>query len=156
VWGTFYDEFINSNIYTSCYYFLFFIRRLLLSLSFHFLYHYPVLQIIIVILSSWIVTAYLLIYKPYKSRFNNYFQILNECNISLGYTFSVLLYFKDKVNSHTISWIVLSFIYLSYIMHLLNSISAFIKMILKCIKPRTQSKYIQRKDSTIHNSNNIT
>jgi hypothetical protein len=133
MWGPFYDEFKNEDMYTSCYYFLFFLRRLLIAIPLNFLYNYPALQVVIVVGSCWIITIYLLIFKPYRTKFNNIFQILNECNISLGYTFTGLLYFKDELDSTTICWIVLSFIYLSYLIHLITSLSSLLKVILKWI-----------------------
>ena len=134
IWGTFYEDFTNNSIYTSSYYFLFFVRRFLLSLSFHFLYNYPAIQVIIVILSCWITSIYLIIFRPYKSRLNNIFQIVNESYISLGYTFTGLLYFKHIIDSKIISWIVLSFIYLSYLMHLIISLTTLLRIILKWIR----------------------
>ncbi len=150
VWGSFYDGYKNNDIYTSCYFSLFFLRRFMLTLSFEFLYNFPLMQTLIVIGSCWLVSIYLLIFRPYKTRFNNIFQIINECTISLGYTFSGLLYFKDKVDSTMISWMVLTAIYLSYIIHLITSIISILTIILRCITNKITSKR-KRNSQVSHN-----
>jgi hypothetical protein len=150
VWGSFYDEFKNNDIYTSCYYVIFFLRRMLLTFSFEFLYKNPFMQILIVIGSCWLVSTYLLIFQPYKTRFNNIFQIINECTISLGYTLTGLLYFKDKVDSTIINWMILSLIYISYLNHLVISMSSLLTIILRWITDKCASK-IDKGNQVSHN-----
>jgi hypothetical protein len=86
--------------------------------------------------SCWVLFIYLLRFKPYKTGINYYFQILNECNISLGYTFTGLLYFKGILDIKILSCIVLSLMYLSYIMHLVIILSTLLRVIIKWIKDK--------------------
>jgi hypothetical protein len=143
VWGSFYEEFNSGSKLSFYFYSLFFIRRLLLAVSFHLLYNNPDYQILIIVTSCWITTIYIIFIRPYKLKSINYFQILNEINISLGYSFTGLLFFDELIDSLTMSWIVLGCMYLSYIIHLMQTLSAFIKISINWI----QTRFMHRREA---------
>jgi hypothetical protein len=64
----------------------------------------------------------------------NLFQILNEMNISLGYSFCCLLYFRTGLKNSISGWTVISFVYACYIMHLGIMIGSFVKVIYNFLK----------------------
>ncbi len=140
VWGSFYEEFNSESKLSYYFYSLFFIKRFLLGVSLHFLYNNPVYQIIIILTSNWINTLYLIFLRPYKLKSINYFQILNEINISLGYSFTRLLFFDELIDSLTVSWIVLGCMYISYIIHLMQTLFNMVKLFSNSVQARFNTR----------------
>jgi hypothetical protein len=67
----------------------------------------------------------------------NFIQIANETGISVAYLFSGLFYFEPRIHMLTHTWIVLSCVYFSYILHLSVIGIKFILFIRNKIRTRS-------------------
>jgi hypothetical protein len=144
-WGVLYEEFRNGGWGCMGYYAVFFLRRLVISVSFIILKDTPIIQLFVLDAACLLVLVYVSIYRPFKSKLINFAQIANEASILCSYCFCGLFYYDQNFSVEVHGWIILGCVYSSYILHLvvvLNSIiPAIIRIIVKIWHQRVSNRF---------------
>ena len=124
VWGIFFKEFeVGQSKWAAMYYVLYFIRRLIISISLVLFDKYALFQVTICVLSCFGVIyikifLYLVIFRPYETKLQNIIQILNELSISIAYSACALFYWDSGLDLFIHAWVILTFMFFSYALHL--------------------------------------
>jgi hypothetical protein len=79
------------------------------------------------------VLIHLIISRPYKSRAQNFIQIFNETIIFTGYLFVGLFVEDVGIDRALHVWIVVSCVYLSYLLHVTVILMKLIRVIVNKI-----------------------
>jgi hypothetical protein len=121
VWGALYSDF-NASKSAALFYTLFFIRRILLSISFIFIKDYPFIQVLSCGLMNLIVISmqifiYIVQVRPFRGRVQNVLNILTELNVTLGYSFNIFFIIQAGIEHNTVAWIILASNISTYAIH---------------------------------------
>jgi hypothetical protein len=146
-WGTFYEEFHQGGWGYIAYYIVFFLRRLVISVSFIALKDVPLVQTLTADIACLFALIYVIVYRPFTSKVINGVQIVNEMCIFSAYCLCGLFYFKVNFDEELHGWLVLGCLYSSYILHfgvLLVNITTFIFLTLRNYARRTKFDHFVR------------
>ncbi|CDW85193.1 UNKNOWN [Stylonychia lemnae] len=92
-YGSFYEQIRTERLSSTLYVFSFIVRRFLFCFTIVLLRDHPIYQIYILMYSSLFILVYVINYMPFKSKFDNYIEILNEFSVLAS--FYVMMCYTD-------------------------------------------------------------
>jgi hypothetical protein len=150
-WGALYLQFdVSRNIIPAINLALLFIRRVIIAASFIILNSSPIIQIILIQISCWIIVIFTVIYRPFKTKLVNLLQLINEICIASGYGLSGMFYFETSFSVNTHMMLILCCLSVSYVLHIGNILLSLVKFIYQKI-----SNSRSPDDTTVKSSSNI-
>ena len=99
-YGSYYAGVSLASNLKANYSFIYFIRRFILAVVIVFMRDQPVLQLIVILITSAFIIGYLLHVKPYKNENQNYIEIANESSL-LMLTYFYSAFISDTLNPST-------------------------------------------------------
>jgi hypothetical protein len=148
LWGVFYSEF-RANKLAVQFYSIFFIRRIVLAISFNFLREYPLLQVMVCSISCFMVSVtqifiYITYLRPFKTRAMNMLNIVSEMNVTIGFTMNILFIVDTGTDDKIVAWCILASIVMTYLIHNILIFFNIIGIIIQKFRERCTRTRVRR------------